>query len=77
MRLLNKLISDERAGLAMPLAIGATVLMMVAGGTIDVGLMVRKQSTLQGLADSAALASAKQLAISNVTQSQVVSVAKA
>ncbi|MGI9513830.1 MAG: pilus assembly protein, partial [Anderseniella sp.] len=41
------------------------------------GLMVRKQSTLQGLADSAALASAKQLAISNVTQSQVVSVAKA
>ncbi|WP_337660541.1 pilus assembly protein TadG-related protein [Anderseniella sp. Alg231-50] len=61
----------------MPLAVGSTALLMVAGGTIDVGMMVKKHSELQGLADSAALASAKQLAISNVTHSQVVSVAKA
>ena len=77
MKLLNKFWSDKRGGIAVPLAIGATALMMVAGGTIDVGMMVKKQSTLQGLADSAALASAKQLAISNVTQSQVASVATA
>lgn len=64
-------------GIALPLAVAATAMMMVAGGTMDFGLMIKKQSTLQGLADSAALASAKQLAISNVTQSQVVSVAKA
>lgn len=77
MKMLRKLRSDERGSIAVPLAVGATVLLMVAGGTIDYGMTVKKHSTLQALADSAALAGAKQLAISNVTQSQVVSVATA
>ena len=77
MKILSKLRSDERGSIAVPFAVGATVLLMVAGGTIDYGMTISKQSTLQALADSAALAGAKQLAISNVTQSQVVSVATA
>ncbi len=77
MKMLSKLRSDERGSIAVPFAVGATVLLMVAGGTIDVGMTIKKHSTLQALADSAALAGAKHLAISNVTQSQVVSVATA
>lgn len=77
MKMLSKLRSDERGSIAVPLAVSATVLLMVAGGTIDYGMTIKKHSTLQALADSAALAGAKQLAISNVTQSQIVSVATA
>lgn len=77
MNMLSKLRFDEYGSIAVPFAVGATALLMVAGGTIDVGMTMKKHSTLQALADSAALAGAKQLAISNVTQSQVVSVATA
>lgn len=75
--MLNKLRFDERGGLAVSFALGSTALLMVAGGTIDVGTMVLKRSELQALADSAALAGARQLTVANVTKSQIVSVAEA
>lgn len=77
MKTFNRLRSDERGSLTVPFALGATMLLMVAGGTIDFGIMVKKHSVLQAMADSAAIAGARHLAIANVTEPQVAAVAKA
>ena len=62
-------------GMASALAIAATALFMVAGGATDYGIMLNKRAKLQSLADSAAIAAARELTVSNVTESQVVAAA--
>lgn len=57
------------AGLSLP------VLMMGVGIAVDYGSMIRQRTTLQALADAAAVAGAREIALANSDESHIVSVA--
>lgn len=71
-----RFIRCAKGSMAATFAIAATALFMVAGGATDYGIMLSKKAKLQSLADSAAIAAARELTVSNVTQTQIVAAAK-
>jgi hypothetical protein len=71
MRPFARFVRDIRGGIAVTFAIAAPALLCVAGIAVDYANMSSMKSGLQSMADAAALAGAQELALPNVTPSQV------
>jgi Flp pilus assembly protein TadG len=72
--MLKRFAGEKSGGIAVMFAVSAPALLCVAGVAVDYSKMALMKAELQSVADAAALAGARQLALTNVSTSQVGSV---
>ncbi len=72
----RKAAHDASGSIAIIAAVAITALVMSAGVAVDFGAAYKKRSQLQTIADSAAIAAARELSLANATVQQVESVAE-
>jgi Flp pilus assembly protein TadG len=70
-RALRQIGANSSGNTAFMFACGLPVLLATCGLAIDLGTMTMKRATLQGAADEAAMAGAKQLALASVTDTTI------
>ncbi len=75
-RLLGQFAADTRAGVVILVAATLPVVLLMVGVTIDYGMLSVRKANLQGAADAAALASARELQLANTGKATVEAVAK-
>lgn len=74
-KLVQRFVSNTEGSLAVIGAIMIMVLVSAAGLAVDYGSIISQQGNLQGAADAAAIAAAKELQVSSTKKSQVKAVA--
>ena len=74
---LNRFSGDETGVLAIKMAVLTPVFLLLIGTAIDVGLFLRKQTLMQGAADAASMAAAKELSLTDTKRENLSAVAVA
>lgn len=69
--LCDRLIADNRGTIALIFGLASPVLLVAAASAIEVAIQVKANTELQSVADAAALAAAREIALANANASQV------
>src|SRR5664279_1789167 len=75
MRQAGRFIGNEAAGIAMTFALTLPVLMVAGGAAVDYSLAALTQSKMKGVADSAALASVREIQLARTDSSRITAIA--
>ena len=76
MRLLRFFLRDTAGGMSIIMSIAAVVLIGSLGGAVDITVLRQQKNELQRAADSAALASARELGLASATEEDIRAIAK-
>lgn len=76
-RWLSRLVADEEGVLAIKMAFITPIVLLLIGTAVDLGLFYRKQGLMQGAADAAAMAAAKELSLTDTKRENLAAVAQA